>query len=128
MRAVKRVNTQPELRLRRALHAAGFRYRIDYRLVVAGEAVRPDVVFMRHRIAVYVDSCFWHACPQHGTLPKTNCDFWSAKLASNVARDSFSTDLLEANGWVVIRAWEHDSPDEVVERVRKAFTIRPYDR
>lgn len=118
MRAVKRTNTKPELRLRRALHAAGLRYRVDLRVVLADGAVRPDVVFPRRRVAVFVDSCFWHACPEHGTMPATNVEFWTAKLARNAARDVESDALLEAAGWRVVRAWEHEPTEVTVERIR----------
>ena len=121
MRAVRRANTQPELRLRRALHADGLRYRVDLRVVLPGGAVRPDVVFTRGRVAVFVDSCFWHACPEHGTVPASNTDFWTAKLERNVVRDALSNELLEAAGWRVVRAWEHEPTEVTVERVRRAL-------
>lgn len=118
MRAVKRRDTKPEWQLRRALHAAGLRYRVDLRVVLAGGAVRPDVVFPGRRVAVFVDSCFWHACPEHGTMPATNVEFWTAKLARNAARDAESDALLEAAGWRVVRAWEHEPTEVTVARIR----------
>lgn len=120
MRAVKRRDTQPELRLRRALHAAGLRYRVDHRLVLPDGAVRPDVVFTRRHVAVFVDSCFWHRCPEHGTTPATNADWWRAKLDRNVERDAETDRLLADAGWTVVRAWEHEPTEQTVDRVRTA--------
>lgn len=126
MRAVRRTGTQPELRLRRMLHAAGLRYRVDMRLVFSGKAVRPDVVFTGQRVAVFVDSCFWHCCPVHGTLPATNAEWWKSKLTGNVARDAVVNDLLGEHGWTVIRAWEHEATADTLERVEEA--VRPPTR
>lgn len=123
MRAVKRAGTEPELRLRRALHASGLRYRVDLRLVLSGHPVRPDIVFTRHRLAVFVDSCFWHRCPMHGTFPLTNADWWAAKLARNVERDAQTDELLQAHGWTVIRAWEHEPTPETVRRIYDTLDI-----
>jgi DNA mismatch endonuclease (patch repair protein) len=90
------------------------------RIVLSGKAVRPDIVFTRQRLAVFVDSCFWHRCPDHGTLPAKDSGWWSAKLADNVQRDAQVDDLLIRHGWTVIRAWEHEPTAETVERVRRA--------
>ena len=120
MRAVRRRDTEPEWRLRRALHAAGLRYRVDHRLTFADGAVRPDVVFTRARVAVFVDSCFWHRCPEHGTQPATNAAWWRAKLDRNVARDAESDALLREHGWTVVRAWEHEPTEVTVRRVAEA--------
>jgi len=121
MRAIKRTGTQPELRLRRALHASGLRYRVDMRLVLSRKAVRPDIVFTRQRVAVFVDSCFWHRCPAHGTLPVSNAEWWEAKLTRNAYRDAEVDRLLVEHGWTVIRAWQHDATQETVDRVRDAL-------
>lgn len=120
MRAIKRTGTQPELRLRRALHASGLRYRVDVRLVLSGKAVRPDIVFTRRRVAVFVDSCFWHRCPAHGTLPATNTEWWEAKLTRNAHRDAEVDNLLEEHGWTVVRAWQHEATHVTIDRVRRA--------
>src|ERR1700678_2764360 len=104
MRANRRTDTKPEL----ALHARGLRYRKDFRLDLAdGRRVRPDVVFTRRKVAVFVDGCFWHACPDHGSKPKSNEWYWSPKLARNVERDRAADDALAQAGWTVIRLWEH---------------------
>jgi DNA mismatch endonuclease (patch repair protein) len=81
--------------------------------------VRPDFVFTRLRIAVFVDGCFWHCCPLHSTQPKNNADFWQKKLATNQARDRLVIRTLRAHGWKVLRIWEHD-----LVRKREARLVR----
>lgn len=125
MRAVRRRDTQPEWRLRRALHAAGLRYRVDLRLRFGDGAVRPDVVFTRAKVAVFVDSCFWHRCPEHGTMPATNADWWRAKLERNVRRDLESDELLRRHGWTVVRAWEHEDVSLTLARVQRTVRAEP---
>lgn len=122
MRRQRRAGTGPELALRRELHRRGLRYRVDVR-VLQGLRRRADVAFPRQRVAVFVDGCFWHACPQHGTRPKANREWWSDKLEVNVARDR-DTDarLLEA-GWTPLRFWEHDDPSEAADVVEQM--VRP---
>lgn len=96
-------DTGPELLLRQALWRLGLRYRLRYPLFG-----RPDIVFPAKRVAVFVDGCFWHCCPEHGAKPKTNANFWNEKLARNVARDREVTRILNEEGWVTIRVWEHE--------------------
>ena len=119
MRATKRRDTPAELALRSELHARGLRYRVDWSPVV-GIRRRADVVFKEARVAVYVDGCFWHGCPQHATWPKSNAQWWRSKIEGNVARDRDTDALLEARGWAVIRVWEHDGILEAAERVVRA--------
>lgn len=107
MRRQGRRDTKPELELRRELYRLGLRYRVD-RAVLPGLRRRADVVFSRARIAIFVDGCFWHQCPTHGTLPKANDQWWADKLKANVARDRDTDDRLHAAGWTVVRLWEHD--------------------
>ena len=108
MRANRRTGTKPEMALRRALHGRGYRYRKDFRLDLAdGRRVRPDIVFTARKVAVFVDGCFWHACPEHGSKPKNNEWYWSPKLLRNVERDKLNDDALTTAGWTVIRLWEH---------------------
>lgn len=107
MRRQGRRDTKPELELRRELHRLGLRYRVD-RAVLPGLRRRADVVFSRARIAIFVDGCFWHQCPTHGTHPKANDQWWADKLEANVARDRDTDDRLRAAGWTVVRLWEHD--------------------
>ena len=107
MRANRRTDTKPELALRSALHAMGYRYRKDYRLDLRLRRVRPDIAFTSRKVAVFVDGCFWHACPQHGSAPKNNEWYWSPKLAKNVERDQAVDHALADAGWTVVRLWEH---------------------
>jgi DNA mismatch endonuclease, patch repair protein len=127
MRANRRRDTKPELALRRALHGRGLRYRKDLRLDLAGGArVRPDIAFTARRVAVFVDGCFWHACPQHGTRPAANTWYWEPKLAKNVQRDRAADAALAAAGWAVVRVWEHEPVDAAVSAVIKAVEASPH--
>jgi DNA mismatch endonuclease (patch repair protein) len=117
MAAIKRSGTKPEVALRSALHRRGFRFRKDLRFDVGGVKVRPDVVFTARKVAVFVDGCFWHCCPIHGREPARNKWYWSPKLARNVERDRAADAALSAAGWNVVRAWEHENLDSVVDRV-----------
>ena len=119
MRANRGRDTGPELALRRALHARGLRYRVDHPLPFDRRR-RADVLFTRAKVAVFVDGCFWHGCPEHGTTPRTNARFWSDKIGRNRARDADTTARLEAAGWVVLRFWEHDDPDRAAADVARA--------
>jgi DNA mismatch endonuclease (patch repair protein) len=122
MRANRRTDTKPELALRHALHARGLRYRKDYRLDLAdGRRVRPDIVFTRRKVAVFVDGCFWHACPEHGSKHKNNEWYWSPKLLKNVQRDQLNNTALTLAGWTVIRVWEHVPLDDAVNTVLSAI-------
>jgi DNA mismatch endonuclease, patch repair protein len=116
MKRVRRRDTSIELRLRRLLHARGLRYRVDRRTPESGRS-RPDLVFVGARVAIFVDSCFWHACPEHGTLPRTNLAFWREKLRQNSVRDRAAKTRLEAAGWTVIRVWEHEDMPRAAQRI-----------
>jgi DNA mismatch endonuclease (patch repair protein) len=109
MQANRSRDTEPELAVRRLLHAAGLRYRVDARPLPAMRR-RADVVFGPAKVAVFVDGCFWHACPEHATTPATNVDYWGPKLARNVERDRETDAALADAGWHVIRVWEHEDP------------------
>jgi DNA mismatch endonuclease (patch repair protein) len=121
MRGNRRSGTRPELALRALLHARGHRYRVDHRVDVAGTRVRPDLVFTRWRLAVFVDGCFWHRCPEHGTRPGHNPGYWAPKLDGNVARDRRVDAALTGAGWRVLRLWEHEPPEQAAERVEAAL-------
>jgi len=108
-------DTKPELALRHELWRRGLRYRIDRKVV--GNRRRVDIAFMRARVAVFVDGCFWHSCPAHGSLPKNNREWWQAKLLANVKRDRSTDAQLEDAGWLVLRVWEHETPREAADRV-----------
>lgn len=125
MQANRRKDTKPELAIRSALHGAGYRYRVDLRINLEDAYVRPDIVFTRRKIAIFVDGCFWHSCPEHGRKPTVNEDYWSPKLRRNVERDTEDTRGLENAGWFVLRIWEHEAVPEAVARVRKAVVLRP---
>jgi DNA mismatch endonuclease, patch repair protein len=109
--------------LRQALHRRGYRFRKDYRLDLAdGKRVRPDIAFTARRVAVFVDGCFWHACPEHGSKPANNVWYWEPKLRRNVERDRAADDALSAAGWDVVRVWEHEPLDAAVTAVLAALT------
>jgi DNA mismatch endonuclease (patch repair protein) len=121
MRRNPRRDTRPEVALRSELHRRGLRFRKDLALRLPERVVRPDIVFTRPQLAVFLDGCFWHACPLHGNQPRTNTDYWQPKLARNIARDrAVDAALLDA-GWRVLRAWEHEPVPEVVARVQDAL-------
>lgn len=109
-------DTVPELAVRKAAHALGLRYRVDARPISSLNR-RADLVFTRARVAVFVDGCFWHGCPEHHTVSKTNEDYWSEKVVNNRRRDRETDRLLSASGWLVVRIWEHESPDAAAERL-----------
>ncbi|WP_329011451.1 very short patch repair endonuclease [Streptomyces sp. NBC_01601] len=122
-----RKDTKPELAVRRLLHAAGLRYRLEY--PVPGMARRRiDVAFTRAKVAVLIDGCFWHGCPEHATRPKANAEWWRQKLDRNIARDLETTEHLNAQGWVVLRFWEHETPEEVAVQVRATVERRLAER
>jgi len=125
MRANRRTDTKPELALRRALHRQGYRFRKDYRLDLDGARVRPDIAFTARRVAVFVDGCFWHACPDHGSKPAANVWYWEPKLRRNVERDRAADAALAAEGWDVVRIWEHEPLEAAVTAVLAALAPRP---
>lgn len=109
-------DTDPERALRSRLHGLGLRYRLHQR-PVAGLRRQADIVFRRARVAVFVDGCFWHRCPEHATSPKANGTWWAAKLAANVARDQDTDRRLAEAGWQVVRVWEHEDVEAAAARV-----------
>lgn len=117
MRANRKTDTVPELRVRSALHRLGLRFRVNQRLASEAPAV-VDIVFARAKVAVFVDGCFWHMCAEHGTRPVTNQPYWDSKLRRNVSRDGKVDRALVACGWRVIRVWEHEEPYAVARRVQ----------
>ncbi|MET8455870.1 very short patch repair endonuclease [Streptomyces parvulus] len=112
-------DTAPEVAVRRLLHASGMRYRVN--VPVPGMPRRTiDIVFPRTKVAVFLDGCFWHGCPQHATHPKANAEWWRTKLDKNMARDAETTAHLQREGWTVLRFWEHEVPETVAKKVREA--------
>lgn len=119
MQANKRRDTKPELAVRRAVHRLGMRYRVSTRPVPSLRRTA-DLVFTRRRIAVFIDGCFWHGCPDHHTIARRNGEYWAAKVANNITRDRGTDSLLRAAGWTVLRFWEHQPVDEVASEIADA--------
>lgn len=116
MRANRRRDTGPEVALRSCLYARGVRYRVDYAIRLDGSRpIRADIALPGRRVAIFVDGCFWHSCPEHGTSPKSNRGYWIPKLESNRLRDTRHTLALRSEGWTVIRIWEHDDPSDAAD-------------
>ena len=115
----RRRDTAPEVALRRLLHRRGLRFRVDWPLPGMPRR-RADIAFTRRRIAVFVDGCFWHACPEHRTAPATNAEWWATKLDKNVRRDRDTDEHLTSLGWTVLRYWEHEDPASAADSVEAA--------
>ncbi|MEE2852520.1 MAG: very short patch repair endonuclease [Actinomycetota bacterium] len=123
MASTKRRDTRPELALRSALHRLGLRFFVDR--AVIGNRRRVDIVFPSERVAVFVDGCFWHSCPEHGTTPTRNREWWVTKLEANQARDTDTDRALRLNGWSVIRFFEHEEPSAAADVVfNRVMAIR----
>jgi DNA mismatch endonuclease, patch repair protein len=119
MLATRRRDTPGELALRAALRSLGIRYRIDF--VLPGTRRRADLALVGAKIAVFVDGCFWHGCPQHGTWPKANANWWRAKIEANRLRDRDTELQLRKQGWKVLRFWEHEDPIAAARHVAKVL-------
>jgi DNA mismatch endonuclease (patch repair protein) len=120
MQANRSRDTRPELAVRRLLHALGLRYRVSI-APLPGLRRRADIVFRRQRIAVFIDGCFWHGCPQHGrTHFNVNVDYWPAKIAANRSRDLDTNQKLSEAGWLALRFWEHEDPVQVADTIATA--------
>ena len=116
MKKQRRVNTKPEILIRQALHAKGLRYRVEQRPLPELRRTA-DIVFPKSQVAVFVDGCFWHGCPDHSRDTKSNTKWWASKIAANRERDADTTDRLEDAGWLVIRVWEHEDPQVAAKRI-----------
>ena len=116
MSRIRGKNTGPEIKLRKILFAAGIRgYRIHYDLLG-----KPDLVFVKKKIAVFIDGCFWHKCPEDFQEPETRKEFWNKKIQSNIDRDEKINEQLKGDGWIVIRVWEHEikkEPENVLKKI-----------
>lgn len=123
MQATGRRDTAPELALRRHLHGIGLRFFVD-RAPLQGTRRRADVVFPRARVAVYVDGCYWHGCPQHASWPRANADWWRLKIEANRARDRRSERQLRRAGWTVIRVWAHVDPSRAGARIASVLRTK----
>ena len=114
-------DTSPELAVRQLLYRLGLRYRVNYQPETSLRR-SVDIVFTRARIAVFIDGCFWHSCPQHGSLPRANAEFWASKLGRTQERDAETNAALAKLGWRVLRYWEHEAPSRVVTMVVAELT------
>lgn len=117
----RRTGTKPEQLLRSELHRRGRRFRKDLLIRAGGLRTHADIAFTRERLAVFVDGCFWHACPEHGSSPKSNTAYWGPKLRANVERDRRVDQELRSDGWVVLRIWEHVSSADAARSVERAL-------
>lgn len=124
MEANRRVDTGPERLLRSALHRRGLRFRKDWKIRVDNRSVRPDIVFGPKRVAVFVDGCYWHRCPEHATHPRSNATFWEDKFRRTGERDMADDAALAAGGWAVVRVWEHEAPEDAAERIAAVLCSR----
>jgi DNA mismatch endonuclease, patch repair protein len=122
----RRRDTRPEMAIRRLLHAHGMRYRVDAAL--PGMRRRADLLFTSVRVAVFIDGCFWHGCPEHGTRPKNNAAWWSEKIAANAERDRDTDRRLTADGWAVFRIWEHEEPETAAARIAEVVANKQAER
>jgi len=122
MQGNRRADTAPEVAVRRLLHADGLRFRKDLAIVTGSARTRADIVFPRQRVAVFIDGCYWHGCPDHCRMPKRNAEYWQAKIGRNRSRDACVTRALTEDGWTVLRCWEHEDVASVSARVRAAVS------
>lgn len=119
-----RADTKPERRLRSELHRRGLRFRKNLRVNLGTRQVRPDIVFPRAAVAIFVDGCFWHRCPEHSTWPRSNAAFWEEKFQRNVDRDRLDDEALRDADWKVIRVWEHENATEAATRICEQIRVR----
>ncbi len=116
MAKVRQKETGAEVALRQEMYRIGLRYRVDYEVLRKPRRVA-DVAFPGRKIAVFVDGCFWHGCPEHATWPKQNAEFWREKIEANRRRDADTNERLRSLGWTVLRFWSHESPNEAARTV-----------
>lgn len=124
MRANRGTDTKPEIAVRSALHRRGLRFRKHHPIRLPDRLVKPDIVFTRLKVAVFIDGCFWHGCPEHGTTPKANSAYWGPKLERNRERDVAVNAGLSKAGWHVVRAWEHESAGSIADRIQQVLESR----
>jgi DNA mismatch endonuclease (patch repair protein) len=123
MQATGQRDTAAELAIRSILHGMGMRYRVD-RAPVPGLRRRADLVFATAKVAVFIDGCFWHGCPEHATWPKAHGDWWRAKILENGQRDRDTDERLSSHGWIVLRVWEHEDPKEAANRISRSVGLQ----
>lgn len=118
MRANRGSDTKPELAIRSVLHRRGLRFRKNVRVDLGpGQRVRPDIVFPRLRLAIFIDGCFWHGCQEHRSLPASNVAFWHKKISGTIRRDKLHVRWLRQSGWTAVRIWEHEPPEQAAGRI-----------
>lgn len=122
MIAQRQRDTAAELKVRKLLHGRGLRYRVDYPVLTKPRR-RADIAFVKMKVAVFIDGCFWHGCPKHGTHAKANAPFWKEKIDTNKKRDKDTNRRLRKLGWKVIRAWEHENPAIVAKKIEQAIKL-----
>lgn len=122
MSKVRQTGTEAELALRRELYKSGLRYRINFCVMKKPRRVA-DIAFPRLKIAVFVDGCFWHGCPEHATWPKSNAEFWRSKIEANRLRDADTNERLGSIGWTVLRFWEHESASSAAKIIVKRIAM-----
>lgn len=127
MKAAKPRDTAPEKALRAELHKRGLRYQIDVKPVSELNR-RADIIFRSARVAVFVDGCFWHGCPIHGTQAKANAEFWRNKIRQNQERDAETNLLLKKEGWKIVRVWEHENPERAGKKIYNAVVKRSINK
>lgn len=123
MQANRSQDTRPEKAIRSALHRRGLRFR-KHAAPLSGLRCRADLVFPTEQIAVFIDGCFWHGCPDHSTQPRTNRKYWTAKIERNMQRDQLNDETLRLAGWESLRIWEHERPIDAVERIERVVKAR----
>jgi DNA mismatch endonuclease, patch repair protein len=117
MHRMPRASSGPEMLIRKELHRRGLRFRVNHPRLPG----KPDIAFTAARMAVFVDGCFWHSCPEHGVLPRNNRDWWRAKLERNVQRDREKDAQLELIGWTVMHVWEHEGPSKAADTIEQMW-------
>lgn len=123
MRRQKTTNTGPEIAIRSALQRAGKRFRVN--LPVPNRLRRTiDIAFPARKVAIFIDGCFWHGCPKHKQNPRNNSEWWHEKLQGNRDRDIDTDNVLKEAGWLVLRYWEHDSPEYAVAEILGMIDLR----
>lgn len=127
MKSNKGRDTRPEIALRSAVHALGLRYRVSMRPITHLRRTA-DLVFPRVQVAVFLDGCFWHGCPEHHTVAVTNAEFWANKVAATKERDNDTDARLQEAGWMTVRVWEHEDPSEAALRIRQVVVQRSAER
>ncbi|OSP41048.1 very short patch repair endonuclease [Streptomyces sp. 13-12-16] len=123
MQAIRSRDTKPEITIRRLVHAAGLRYRVAARPLPDLRRTA-DMVFRPAKVAVFIDGCYWHGCPEHYVPPKTNSGYWSDKIVRNVKRDRETDEKLREAGWLVLRFWEHEPSDACADKIALAVLAR----